>query len=446
MLTTLGLFGKGMVVVPNLDTLSYTDAVTALQNIGLLASVVSTPVTTQTSSLNEKIATQSIPAGTIVDYETVISISYYSYSAPAFTVFAFSPAPTFSVFAFSPAPTPPPTTGTVYMSYIYAGQVFQESYTVDENNFLVQNIGQAVSVYTSFLSGLGATSVTVSTSSMPAAPTIPGGGFTVFAFSPAPTFTVFAFSPAPTPCYADEIPSGSAYRSECCGTAIRLKVLNCSGQQVGTRYECVDSCGAPAFSVFAFTPAPAFSVFAFTPAGFSVFGFLTGFSVFSFAPTGGGGCLVYGTPILLADRTYKNVEDLVVGDELLSLSVSSIPDEENPTYLDSWTSNNLDDATFTTTAVTNIIKSTWEGYYLLNNKLKVTYEHTMLVKRDDLWKFTQMENVVVGDYVVDSEGDTVLVNSIQYINSPVETVSIDTEVKDLYFANDILVHNMYASK
>ena len=57
-----------------------------------------------------------------------------------------------------------------------------------------------------------------------------------------------------------------------------------------------------------------------------------------------------------------------------------------------------------------------------------------------------MENVVVGDYIVDSEGDTVLVESIEYVDDLVNVVSIDTEVKDMYFAADILVHNFYMAK
>ena len=432
-----------MVVVPDLSTFIYGDAMTSLQNLGLGVALISTPTTTTTASLDQKVASQSIPGGTAVDYETTISISYYSYvAAPTPTPPAptFVPAPTFSVFAFAPAtPTPPaPTTGTAYMTYIYQGVVYNEQYTVNADNILVTNINNAVSVYSSFLAGLGATGIVVSITGappsavLPVTPTTPTPTPPTPTPDPTPTFSVFAFTPANPPCYADEIPSGSAYRSECCGSAVRLKVLNCSGQQIGTRYECIDTCGTPTFSVFTFVPA--FSVFSFTPAGTPTF---------SFAP---GGCLVYGTTILLSNRTYKNVEDLVIGDELLSLSVSSIPDDEDPTYVNSWTSNSLDDAAFTTTLVTNIIKSTWEAYYLLNNKLRVTYEHVMLVKRDGLWKFTQMEYVVVGDYVVDSEGDTVLVDSIQYVNSPAETVSIDTEVKDLYFANDILVHNMYAPK
>ena len=156
--------------------------------------------------------------------------------------------------------------------------------------------------------------------------------------------------------------------------------------------------------------------------------------------------MAYGTPILLSDRTYKNIEDLVIGDELLSLNVSSLPDEEYPTILDSWTSNNIDDSVFTTTTVTNIQKLTNPGYYVLNNKLNVTYEHIMFIKRDDVWRFASMENVVVGDYIVDSEGDTVRVDSIDYVSDLINVVSIDTEVKDMYFASDILVHNFYMAK
>ena len=147
---------------------------------------------------------------------------------------------------------------------------------------------------------------------------------------------------------------------------------------------------------------------------------------------------------MLADRTYKNIEDLEIGDELLSLNIFSIPDEEYPTILKSWRSTNIDDSIFTTTFVTDIKKSTNAGYYLLNNKLKVTYEHTMLVKRGDTWQFASMEYVSVGDYMIDSEGDTIRVDSIEYDESVVNVVSIDTEIKDLYFAADLLVHNMYA--
>jgi hypothetical protein len=70
-------------------------------------------------------------------------------------------------------PTPvAPTTGTVYLSYCFDGTPTQESYLVDENNIIVQNINQACAAYTSVLQGLNppATSISCSIVSQPAAP------------------------------------------------------------------------------------------------------------------------------------------------------------------------------------------------------------------------------------------------------------------------------------
>ena len=90
---------KGMVKVPNLSTLTMEEAVPLLESIGLFSAIISTPVTTNNQSLNNKIAYQSIPAETLVSYETVISIQSYSYVVTPTPV---APTPT-------PAPTPVPT-------------------------------------------------------------------------------------------------------------------------------------------------------------------------------------------------------------------------------------------------------------------------------------------------------------------------------------------------
>jgi hypothetical protein len=92
---------KGMVKVPNLSTLTMEEAVPLLESIGLFSAIISTPVTTNDQSLNNKIAYQSISAETLVSYETVISIQSYSYVVTP-TPVAPTPVPT-------PAPTPVPT-------------------------------------------------------------------------------------------------------------------------------------------------------------------------------------------------------------------------------------------------------------------------------------------------------------------------------------------------
>lgn len=74
--------GKGMVVVPDLSNISPSQAATNISQYGLKAGPVSSQ-DTGNSGQDQKVFQQSIAPGTLVDYETEISISYYRYVAPA---------------------------------------------------------------------------------------------------------------------------------------------------------------------------------------------------------------------------------------------------------------------------------------------------------------------------------------------------------------------------
>jgi hypothetical protein len=80
MLGFIGRFGssKGMLRMPDLSGLTRPQALTALENVGLRFSGASTE-TTSNSSLSDKIKTQSIPANTLLEYESEASFVYYSY-------------------------------------------------------------------------------------------------------------------------------------------------------------------------------------------------------------------------------------------------------------------------------------------------------------------------------------------------------------------------------
>lgn len=80
MLGFVARFGssKGMVLVPNLSGLATNDAISAIQNAGLRFSGSSTS-TTSSSSLGDKVFAQSIPSGSLVEYETSISFENYVY-------------------------------------------------------------------------------------------------------------------------------------------------------------------------------------------------------------------------------------------------------------------------------------------------------------------------------------------------------------------------------
>jgi hypothetical protein len=69
---------KGMVAAPNLSGMTEAEASAALSNVFLSYSKIANTQTSN-SSLVGKVATQSVSAGTLVDYESVINISIYEF-------------------------------------------------------------------------------------------------------------------------------------------------------------------------------------------------------------------------------------------------------------------------------------------------------------------------------------------------------------------------------
>jgi len=157
---------------------------------------------------------------------------------------------------------------------------------------------------------------------------------------------------------------------------------------------------------------------------------------------GGGGCLAYGTPILMHDNTIKNMEDLQIGDMIKSITIEDLSTEEN-----AWKdySTNLFSCIPTIVTVTDIRLDTFHSYYNINNNLlKITYEHPLLVRRGSEYKFVRTIDLVTGDFIYHTTNGWIQVTSKEFINEPIQTVSVDTEFEDVYFANGILVHNFTA--
>jgi hypothetical protein len=114
----------------------------------------------------------------------------YSFTPYSFTPYSFTPY-SFTPFSF----TPPAQTGTAYISYCLNGVATQDTFTVDENNLQVTDINQACATYNSLLSGLGATSINCSITSMPALPDCSTTySFTPYSFTPY-SFTPYSFTP-----------------------------------------------------------------------------------------------------------------------------------------------------------------------------------------------------------------------------------------------------------
>ena len=162
------------------------------------------------------------------------------------------------------------------------------------------------------------------------------------------------------------------------------------------------------------------------------------------ACAGGGGCLVYGTKVLMYDGSLKNVEDLIIGDIVKSMAINGLNPNIELNWED-WVTNDFqyEDGL---SIIMNIDDNSFDEYYVFNNKLKATYEHPIFIKRGDTYRFECAENITIGDYMFTSNNEFELISSIDIIDEVIQTININIEENDVYFADGILVHNFAQPK
>ena len=165
----------------------------------------------------------------------------------------------------------------------------------------------------------------------------------------------------------------------------------------------------------------------------------------SYSGGGGGcGCHVAGELLTLANGETKLVEDVVVGDNLLSVNFDGFSLDGE------WKSWKRREETlgsvYTNTTVTNVTVLEFDKYYDFNNGLlKITEEHPVLVKDTvgDIY-FKQVRDIVNSDWLLNEDNEWVDITSIELIAVPERftTYSFNVEEADVYFANGIIVHNV----
>lgn len=135
-------------------------------------------------------------------------------------------------------------------------------------------------------------------------------------------------------------------------------------------------------------------------------------------PGGKGGCFVAGTKVLMADGTLRNIEDVVMGEMILTRE-SEFSDR------------------LVSARVVNTFEHAVSEYLLINDFLGVTEEHVMFV--NGMWTFA--EDIEIGDELINSEGELVIVESIEKTVEPVMVYNIHVDEYHTYFADGIYVHN-----
>ena len=305
-----------MVKVPNLSGLTRTTATQSIVDNGLVA-VETGSTTTADDTLNQKIASQTPPLDTLVDYETNVSYTYYlfSFTPYSFTPYSFTPQAysfTPQVYSFTPYSFTPQAAQTGVW-YTYCGSVsagynpgtsigpeFWPGKTCAQVQQLLTQTGEIGSGF-DCLEGPEA-----GPSPIPAASCSAPYSFTpaVYSFTPY-SFTPQAYSFTPTAAsgvwYAYCASSGAGGGSQgpdfwANKTCAQVQQFLTQAGELGSNFTCAagteggtptvtaPSCGAPysftptaySFTPYSFTPVYSFTPYSFTP--------VYSFTPYSFTP------------------------------------------------------------------------------------------------------------------------------------------------------------------
>ena len=175
-------------------------------------------------------------------------------------------------------------------------------------------------------------------------------------------------------------------------------------------------------------------------------------------------CFTPDTKLTLADGTQKEIQELAIGDELLSLRMPNAQTEDEHPVIASEVSyaeyciTELGESEIVTSKIINMFFDFSDTYYVINGNIKVTGEHPFFVKipdgyylptegqsSEEFWCWEYVRNLGVGRIMYDKDMKEVPIDTIEEIEKEIEIVNIDVDSNNTYFAEGILVHNKGSS-
>ena len=182
----------------------------------------------------------------------------------------------------------------------------------------------------------------------------------------------------------------------------------------------------------------------------------------NYSQYGGLGCVAIGTPITMADGSTKNVEDVNIGEWVRSATVPGMPKDFDDE--DTWTTwigtphgnppssvwstayydiQETNRSTPASASVQEIYFDYYDNYYVINGSLKVTYEHPFLVLREGTYQFRTTVSLRLGDKLFKINNEFEEIETLEFVNEPIETVNFNVEDLDVYFGGGYLMHNVH---
>ena len=159
-------------------------------------------------------------------------------------------------------------------------------------------------------------------------------------------------------------------------------------------------------------------------------------------PTTLPGCLHEDTPIVMADGTTRLAKDVKVGDMLKGWYKDGMVDESDPDWVD-WTTNSIEDGLHTHVEVKSAYPASYDMYYTINDDIRITPFHTLLVKKDNTWQWLDAPDIEVGNFLLGMNNNPIEITNITSHKETMKVMKIDVESVDTYFAGEtpVLVHN-----
>jgi len=147
-------------------------------------------------------------------------------------------------------------------------------------------------------------------------------------------------------------------------------------------------------------------------------------------------CVLVGTEIFMADGSIKFVEDLIVGDEVLSIVMPNMTKENYKNY----SVKDLNGFEKKTTTVKTLVFDFKSRYIKINEKLKATESHAVFAKKDKKLEWWRTKDLKIGDELVTQDLKLEEIKTIEKMAGDFETVTLGLSDTQTYFANGYLCH------
>lgn len=148
-------------------------------------------------------------------------------------------------------------------------------------------------------------------------------------------------------------------------------------------------------------------------------------------------CFIGGTKILMSDYTYKNIEDVRVGDFVITFNEETKIKESNKVLLKYSPIRGdlvkilLEDSTE--------ITSTVEHPFYVFNKGWSSYNKDLTKEYHNLY----VSSLEIGDSLIRFDNRMLKITNIELVNMSAKTYNFAVEGNNNYYANNVLVHNKY---